>query len=111
MHDPGYMTPAWACVLARMLPGPRREREIEAVCWILRDLHYNNSFVVVVFVNLSCPSMRSAVFRCQCECEHWSWSRYPNTCALGVGPFQFLVLFLYFYTLVGYTIVRDISNI
>jgi hypothetical protein len=27
MHDPGWMAPAWACVLGRIFPGPRREKE------------------------------------------------------------------------------------
>ncbi|PCH40715.1 hypothetical protein WOLCODRAFT_136953 [Wolfiporia cocos MD-104 SS10] len=43
MHDPGWMIPEWARVLARMFLGPRREREIAAVSRIIRDLHYNNS--------------------------------------------------------------------
>ncbi|KAF8221028.1 kinase-like protein [Tricholoma matsutake] len=46
MHDPGWMTPPWARVLARIFPGPRREKEIEAVYRILRDLHYNSMFLV-----------------------------------------------------------------
>lgn len=31
MHGPGWMTPARACVLGRIFPGPRREKEIKAV--------------------------------------------------------------------------------
>ncbi|KAF9234106.1 hypothetical protein BU15DRAFT_53040 [Melanogaster broomeanus] len=46
MHDPGWMTPAWAHVLARILPGPRRDREIAAVYRILRDLHYNSVWLI-----------------------------------------------------------------
>ncbi|KIM37078.1 hypothetical protein M413DRAFT_20392 [Hebeloma cylindrosporum] len=46
MHDRGWMTPAWGRVLARMFPGPRREKEIDAVYRILRDLHYNNVYLV-----------------------------------------------------------------
>ncbi|KAL4078993.1 kinase-like domain-containing protein [Scleroderma citrinum] len=42
MYDPGLMTPAWAHVLARIFPGPRREKEIGAVYRILRYLHYND---------------------------------------------------------------------
>lgn len=42
MHDPGLMTPAWAHVLARIFPSPRREKEIKAVYQILRYLHYND---------------------------------------------------------------------
>jgi len=45
MHDPGWMTPAWACVLGRIFPGPRREEEIKAVSKILRYLHRNNMYV------------------------------------------------------------------
>jgi hypothetical protein len=40
------MTPAWVRVLARIFPSPRREKEIEAVYRILRDLHYNSVFFV-----------------------------------------------------------------
>lgn len=43
MHDCGWMTPAWGRVLARMFPGPPREKEIDAVYQILRDLYYNSS--------------------------------------------------------------------
>ena len=46
MHDPGLMTPAWGCVLGRIFPGPRREKEIDAVYRIVRDLHYNNVYLV-----------------------------------------------------------------
>ena len=42
MHDLGLMTSAWEHVLARVFPGPRREKEIRAVYQIVRDLHYNN---------------------------------------------------------------------
>jgi hypothetical protein len=45
MHDLGWMTPAWACVLARIFPGPRREKEIKAVSKILCALHHNNMYV------------------------------------------------------------------
>ncbi|KAF8810933.1 hypothetical protein BYT27DRAFT_7221754 [Phlegmacium glaucopus] len=45
MHDPGWMTPAWGRVLARMFPGLCREKEINAVWQILCDLHYNNPYV------------------------------------------------------------------
>ena len=45
MHDLGWMTPAWGRVLARIFPGPHREKEIKAVSRILRDLHYNKAFV------------------------------------------------------------------
>ncbi|PCH36188.1 hypothetical protein WOLCODRAFT_140248 [Wolfiporia cocos MD-104 SS10] len=43
MHNLEWMTPEWACILARVSPGPHREREITAVSQIIRDLHYNNS--------------------------------------------------------------------
>ena len=43
MYDLGWMTPAWASVLDRTFPGPRREKEIKAVSKILRALHNNNS--------------------------------------------------------------------
>ena len=46
MHDPGLMTPAWARILARVFPGPRREKEIEAAYRTLRDPHYNSTFLV-----------------------------------------------------------------
>ena len=46
MHDLGWMTPAWGRVLARIFPGPRREKEIRAVYQILHDLHYNSVDVV-----------------------------------------------------------------
>ncbi|KAF9230803.1 hypothetical protein BU15DRAFT_83168 [Melanogaster broomeanus] len=45
MHDPGCMTPAWAHVLARIFPGPRREREIAVVYQIIGDLHSNSLFL------------------------------------------------------------------
>ena len=45
MHDLGRMTPAWAYVLARIFPGPRREKEIKSVSKILRYLHHNNMYV------------------------------------------------------------------
>jgi len=41
MHDPGLMSPGWGHILARIFPGPRREKEIRAVYKIVRDLHYN----------------------------------------------------------------------
>ena len=41
MHNPGSMTPAWRHILARVFPGPCREKEIHAVSRIVRDLHYN----------------------------------------------------------------------
>jgi hypothetical protein len=46
MHDLGLMTPAWGRVLARVFPGPRREKEIDAVYRIVRDLHYNSVYLV-----------------------------------------------------------------
>ena len=45
MHDPGWMTPAWGRVLARIFPGPRRKEEIRAVSRILRHLRVNNPYV------------------------------------------------------------------
>ena len=42
MHDPGFQTPEWDHVLARLFPGPRREKEIRAVDNILRQLIVNN---------------------------------------------------------------------
>jgi hypothetical protein len=41
MHDQGLMTPAWGRVLAPMFPGPRRDKEIDAVFWITRYIKYN----------------------------------------------------------------------
>lgn len=45
MHDPGWMTPAWGRVLARIFPGPRREKEIRAVSRIIRGLRWNNPYI------------------------------------------------------------------
>ncbi|KAM5531442.1 hypothetical protein V8D89_014899 [Ganoderma adspersum] len=42
MHDPGFQTPEWDHVLARLFPGPRREKEIRALDNILRQLIVNN---------------------------------------------------------------------
>ncbi|KAI6099812.1 hypothetical protein F5141DRAFT_1143725 [Pisolithus sp. B1] len=42
MHDAGLVTPGWSHVLARVFPGPRREKEIKAVYQILRLLRYND---------------------------------------------------------------------
>ena len=44
MHDPGLVTPGWAHILFRVFPGPRREKEINAVYRIVRHLHYNNAY-------------------------------------------------------------------
>lgn len=48
MHDCGWMTPAWGRVLARMFPGPPREKEIDAVYRILRDLYYNSIVLMIL---------------------------------------------------------------
>ena len=40
----GCMTPACACVLARIFPGPRQEREIKAVSRVIRDLRCNDPY-------------------------------------------------------------------
>ncbi|KAI6108923.1 hypothetical protein EDD16DRAFT_1487903 [Pisolithus croceorrhizus] len=42
VHDAGLVTPGWSHVLARVFPGPRREKEIKAVYQILRLLRYND---------------------------------------------------------------------
>jgi len=40
MHDPGWMTPAWDCVLGRIFTGPR-----QAVGKIIRNLHHHNPYM------------------------------------------------------------------
>ena len=45
MHDPRWMTPAWGRVLARISPGPRRQKEIRFLSRILRDFHCNNLYI------------------------------------------------------------------
>ncbi|KAH7886513.1 hypothetical protein F5I97DRAFT_1808227 [Phlebopus sp. FC_14] len=45
MHHPVLMTPAWAYILGRVFPGPRREKEIDAVSQIVRLIHHNNPLV------------------------------------------------------------------
>ncbi|PIL34493.1 hypothetical protein GSI_03270 [Ganoderma sinense ZZ0214-1] len=42
MHDPNAMSPEWDRILARVFPGPRREKEIRAVDDILMYLVANN---------------------------------------------------------------------
>jgi len=46
MHEAGCMTPGWEHILARIFPGPRREKEINAVYRILRHLRYNTAYLV-----------------------------------------------------------------
>jgi hypothetical protein len=45
MHDPGWMTPAWSCVLGRIFSGAHREKEINAVGMMIRDLHHNDPYM------------------------------------------------------------------
>ncbi|KAI0653308.1 kinase-like domain-containing protein [Cubamyces menziesii] len=43
MHERSWMSPQWSRVLARVFPGPKREKEIDAVGRIIRLLRDNDS--------------------------------------------------------------------